>query len=811
MREPQVDRFCRCVKKVRKTLKARPGSTPDQGAIAVCTKSVLQTKGRTLKKVSCRKHILETQPIKAGRRTRKQRNDTIERNKTHIVYIKDESIKTPPDTERIVGLPVGQAGALADICRVNGNETIDANYLTKVPHSAALILFFGKKHEVDILRAKHPLGNLPIEKAKGFAIINFVGDDLEVDALCAHESTRGKGVGANALKFVESMATLNGKKRVLLDALPDAVPFYVKQGYKNTRDNMYAKELAPQTGGLFKWAGADTPVFNNEQPNPNDYEWNGFPIMLVETPTFTTQEEKDRLELEANKPLNGWIAKYNPVVRMVSEGDGELEIHKMVRGLMNTTPPFNEPFVKMHFNLVAELDTIYIVNYFRTLIRVKKQGADGKVKADKLERLQHRFNPDFQFKWFGLVTRTQKSDVFDLDPIQQRNAMCAFLRVLLRIDGKIIHTDLHRRNMAVMFDGTPVIHDVGRMKIRDAAKDVPPGRIFRDALLEVFKYPNYSMGFSQHFYIARLFKRIRKLYGQTYDRPTITPRAKGGYDVVYKDQLPTEADMNRFTTWLDSPAQRERPETNYVQIARVYDILSVLKGLSGLSLYANTTPAQRSECYYARKAAVNLTNHLFGGYATQENVVNVVRSFLVMSGTKEQCGGRHKIGEPFEVPEDSYATRYMEKADETRGNNGPAPAPVAPAPPPPAAPESADISAVGQLELAQRSKEDELNKAMIESPEGPNASAIKVVTETPADVKAAADAAGPPEEEKDIDVGAELQTKDESVLGPPPLERMKGDLIAEPKTGESMVVGPDGVAKPKGGRRSFKKGLPRLM
>jgi hypothetical protein len=144
--------------------------------------------------------------------------------------------------------------------------------------------------------------------------------------------------------------------------------------------------------------------------------------------------------------------------------------------------------------------------------------------------------------------------------------------------------------------------------------------------------------------------------------------------------------------------------------------------------------------------------------------------------------------------------------DETRGNNKPV-AQASQASPPPAAPESADLSEVGQKEMDLRAnEEDELNKARIESPEGPEASAIKAVTETPPDVNAAP---GPPEEENNIEVGAELETRDESI-GPPNLRRVKGDL-AEPETGETMVVGSDGVAKPKGGRRSFKKRLPRLL
>ena len=52
-------------------MKARPGSTKDRSAaegraIAICTKSVLQTKGRTLRKVRCRDNVLETQPMKGG-------------------------------------------------------------------------------------------------------------------------------------------------------------------------------------------------------------------------------------------------------------------------------------------------------------------------------------------------------------------------------------------------------------------------------------------------------------------------------------------------------------------------------------------------------------------------------------------------------------------------------------------------------------------------------------------------------------------------------------------------------------------------
>jgi len=503
---------------------------------------------------------------------------------------------------------------------------------------------------------------------------------------------------------------------------------------------------------------------------------------------------------------------------MVSEGDGELGVHKILRKMLDDTPPFNQPFVKMHFNLVVSIDAAYPVDYNATLAMVKLQ---KDYNTARLISVGNRFGTD---KWFGLVTRTQKSDVEDLDPEPQRNAMCAFLRVLLRIDGRMIHADLHPGNMAIMYDGTPVIHDVGRMKIRDAA-DMPgatPSHILKNALYSRFDNPNYYMSLSQHFYIARMFKKIRKAYGEVFPKPT----AARGWVQDFKQ--PELGNAEKFKAWLEAKASGA-DETNYFQVARCYDILSILKELSDLPRWtAAGEPAKLTAYYYARKAAVNLTNHLFGGYATKDNVAKIVRGFLVLSGTtKDQCGGRPEYGKTFEAPEDKYAGEYMTPdggfVDETRGNNGPAAA-AAPAAPPPPAPESVDLSDIGAKENALRAQEDALNKAMIESLSGKGdadaiekLSAINAVTETPGDIKAAAakaftePAAAELEAEDDIEVGLEVRTADKSDIGPPNLRRVKGNLIAEPKTGESMVVGPDGVAKPTGGRRSFKKGLPRLL
>ncbi len=50
--------FCHCIKKVRKTIKVRSGqeNTPkvrEKAAIGVCVKSVIQTRGKTLRKFKC--------------------------------------------------------------------------------------------------------------------------------------------------------------------------------------------------------------------------------------------------------------------------------------------------------------------------------------------------------------------------------------------------------------------------------------------------------------------------------------------------------------------------------------------------------------------------------------------------------------------------------------------------------------------------------------------------------------------------------------------------------------------------------------
>jgi hypothetical protein len=64
-KEKQVNRFCKCIKSVRGTVKLRPGQrNRESAAIGICVKSVLQTRGKTLRSFSCRNKKLKTQKLR---------------------------------------------------------------------------------------------------------------------------------------------------------------------------------------------------------------------------------------------------------------------------------------------------------------------------------------------------------------------------------------------------------------------------------------------------------------------------------------------------------------------------------------------------------------------------------------------------------------------------------------------------------------------------------------------------------------------------------------------------------------------------
>lgn len=60
-------KFNRCVKSVKKTVRARKGSNKESAAIAICTKSVLHKRSRTLKSYT-RKRLITQRKFRGGNR-----------------------------------------------------------------------------------------------------------------------------------------------------------------------------------------------------------------------------------------------------------------------------------------------------------------------------------------------------------------------------------------------------------------------------------------------------------------------------------------------------------------------------------------------------------------------------------------------------------------------------------------------------------------------------------------------------------------------------------------------------------------------
>ena len=59
-------KFDRCVKSVRKTVKARKGSTKESGAIAICTTRILHPRGRTLKRYRKGRLVTQKRTLRRG-------------------------------------------------------------------------------------------------------------------------------------------------------------------------------------------------------------------------------------------------------------------------------------------------------------------------------------------------------------------------------------------------------------------------------------------------------------------------------------------------------------------------------------------------------------------------------------------------------------------------------------------------------------------------------------------------------------------------------------------------------------------------
>lgn len=419
MTERQVDKFCRCIKNVKKTIRTRPGSTKEQGAIAICTKSVLQKRRRTLRKVVCRKHILKTQPMKGGR------------------------------------------------------------------------LIAG---------------------------------------------------GADTLVFY--------------------YPFRFDK--------------------------------------PNQTKWFDDPLktarMMTEYPT--PYPEKTKL-------VSDLIKKYRAVVRMISAYDSEMRIHRTLKHWVSVD--YLDKFVQMHTNLWAS-NGVYKVDIDDTETKVKG-------KTDLWDEAMERYGTDSD--WYGLITRYQNSDIYQLPGLRRVKCLAELLRTIIHIDGKFIHFDLHMGNAAIMRDGTTVIHDFGRAKIRDYLQDYTDhrlsmaweynDRVFRNSLTSLYDTSSKDkLRYDQYFFLMEYFLKEKGKSITDFSKwlnvssyvegnnesnnknlikvrrwRVVEPSSKTmgvysdtlNYDPVTKTEISTNSKRNTKFYRVDPMY-----ETRYHHIARIFDLLSVLKG-----------------------------------------------------------------------------------------------------------------------------------------------------------------------------------------------------------------------------------------
>ena len=272
-----------------------------------------------------------------------------------------------------------------------------------------------------------------------------------------------------------------------------------------------------QKGGDYLAGGEDTLVWEQTsaagQPN-----WMGLPIAYDGT--------------TLSIPLGfGTLTKYGkPVVRMVLLRAGEMGFHRALKKWSGL--PENE-FVKMHLNTFAGSNGVYsthpdvVLGKFDSVTRPEAI-ANPEIKA----ALEHEYFPGNarkktdvgglaagSGKWYGLITRRQGEDIKKLAPDPAIRALITLTQPLLRTDGFWISYDLHDGNMALMLDGTPVIHDYGRMKFRDydliklnASTPSFPWHgntnVLRNVIPLIVERPEYYETFRQFYYVTQLITAL---------------------------------------------------------------------------------------------------------------------------------------------------------------------------------------------------------------------------------------------------------------------------------------------------------------
>jgi hypothetical protein len=319
-----------------------------------------------------------------------------------------------------------------------------------------------------------------------------------------------------------------------------------------------------QKGGDYLDGGADTLVWNQKPTDAEKTEgmpWMGLPIgwdkgTLSIPPVFDNITEYGEADTSGNK---------GAVVRMILLDQGEMDVHRVLKSWASKD---ENAFVKMHLNtfiggapytthtsvVLKEIPGRVVPND-----PIKKAYEDNVAKAElKLSAakspydvtywtkvtaaLSHTYFPVMDVKdkikvkdavmaaggsakWYGLPTIRQSADLSKRTLFDALRALVNIAQSLVHVDGFWIQQDLHDGNMACMLDGTPVIHDYGRMKFRDydlkelgaTSATIPSsknGNILRNIIPELISdivTPDrnaYMKSFSQYYYVMELLDTL---------------------------------------------------------------------------------------------------------------------------------------------------------------------------------------------------------------------------------------------------------------------------------------------------------------
>jgi hypothetical protein len=415
------------------------------------------------------------------------------------------------------------------------------------------------------------------------------------------------------------------------------------------------------------------------------------------------------------------------------------------------------------------------------------------------------------------------------------------------------------------------------------------------------------MDYGQYFYIARFFKELREGKHNTAPAPAAAADAAAaakpadaikfkvekfetpvGPDWVQNDMSADETQKDMFEKWLNVSSGRDgdkltpRPvhanwvnhssqkglrvydkngnvvdnkpasgdlfldpptETRYHQIARVFDILSVLKALSWDDVKGAVAlePVKTALKIIGLLATPTPT-------ATKANVNEIIRDYIDFAKTHTAYGGN--------TPEleDAWAIKYLENVNDARSGKkvpevaapDPVPAPV-PAPAPAPAPTAADAAAALAAALKARADASAASAAAAGAPLPPDPLNDAIPKQLTLDLAVARAAATVRESKNaDADADADVLGKRPGVMSgadvvkeaagaavvlptenaPPNIKRLKDPIafedgkeekgeaaaLAEPKTGVTYEIDISGNPVPRAGRRTFRrKGLPQLL